>query len=613
VFPKKDFLRPAIILSDRAHVILQCALQVFNDGESYQQFLELAFRIVNHRSTTSDFKLTAIHACLAHIMLDIRKLCNKFIINKHDRTLSMWCGALLVNTNNWTEMVENWRIICTVFMNMYTNKENKQIMDILFKKISCISNNLNFRTTIEDTTEGDDNTPNGQYRFNNTNDDGDLGRYKKQLSNFDSLSLQKFNPQRTNNNSESRMGILKQTQLDSLRVLRFEDKNEAFFAFENNPYTQSTRTKNLDIGRLFETSSKIIVFLRRMNFNSTNENIPTVGEGLTENHPINLPTQPSIIQTRNDTEISKYLIFIYNSISFSIIGYPGSNKTTAVDLIRNSCLETEEALDVTPDKSGINSSATIKSLLHELKNSHPRLIQLWEELTTLMQSFGLYKGGAGSYDRLIIYTLYNTNHIVRRQTVKSPSVAIVDPVLNIGSGGHPGDIFDSVVADNEAKFQINRLAGALHNVRIAGMVLEIVRDQQQGLSYHDFKKDTMERIKSAVGEFKRNKRFETISSVTAQSSLALMDYYICQKKIYPNRKIEETLEELRAQFEEQNDEGQQENQFSNQIPEVERNPHKTILLSPEQKVLWEYLMKHHGGFKSKQLQGAARELAKEGL
>ncbi|CAF4429234.1 unnamed protein product, partial [Didymodactylos carnosus] len=147
------------------------------------------------------------------------------------------------------------------------------------------------------------------------------------------------------------------------------------------------------------------------------------------------------------------------------------------------------------------------------------------------------------------------------------------------------------------KVQINRLVGALDNVRIADMILEIVRDQQQGLSYHDFKIDTMERIKSAVEEFKRNKRFETISSVTAQSSLALMDYYICQKKIYANRKIEETLKELRAQCEEQNDEAQQENQFSNQIPEVERNPHKTILLSPGQKLLREYLMKHHGGLK----------------
>ncbi|CAF1234041.1 unnamed protein product, partial [Didymodactylos carnosus] len=168
-------------------------------------------------------------------------------------------------------------------------------------------------TTIEDTTEGDDNTPNDQYRFDNTNDDGnnngisstlnnnltrtikrkrnlnatlitvdeekemnkttskfksicdeiyeqcyynngnlldtrtttrkanngnikwlnylktsfmpsvpvwsslllgDLGRYKKQLNNSDSLSLQKSHPQRTNNNSERRMGYEIRERLD---------------------------------------------------------------------------------------------------------------------------------------------------------------------------------------------------------------------------------------------------------------------------------------------------------------------------------------------------------------------------------------------------------------
>ncbi|CAF0854121.1 unnamed protein product [Didymodactylos carnosus] len=173
---------------------------------------------------------------------------------------------------------------------------------------------------------------------------------------------------------------------------------------------------------------------------------------------------------------------------FAIIGYPGSNKTTAVDLIRNSCLEIEEALNVTPDKSRINSSATIESLLHELKNPHPRLIQLWNELATLMQSFGLYKGGAGSYDRSIICTLYNTNHIVRRQTFKSPSVAIIDPVLNIGSGGHPGDIFDSVVADSEV-----HLLYALH-------LLNTDQDESKRIIYQ-YSEEALEMINEKWDEY----------------------------------------------------------------------------------------------------------------
>ncbi|CAF4046711.1 unnamed protein product [Rotaria sp. Silwood2] len=70
VFPhKKDsFPKPVVIISDRAQIFLQAALRVFNE-ETYQQFFERAYRIVNHQAIENDLSKTIIHACLSHFML----------------------------------------------------------------------------------------------------------------------------------------------------------------------------------------------------------------------------------------------------------------------------------------------------------------------------------------------------------------------------------------------------------------------------------------------------------------------------------------------------------------------------------------------------------------
>ena len=57
-----------MILSDRAQVLLQAALDFFND-ENYQQFLARAYRIVTHQAIQNDLSKTIIHACLSHFML----------------------------------------------------------------------------------------------------------------------------------------------------------------------------------------------------------------------------------------------------------------------------------------------------------------------------------------------------------------------------------------------------------------------------------------------------------------------------------------------------------------------------------------------------------------
>jgi hypothetical protein len=137
------------------------------------------------------------------------------------------------------------------------------------------------------------------------------------------------------------------------------------------------------------------------------------------------------------------------NISFftTIIGYPSVNKSSATEAILNACLVIEKHIGIKPEESRINCSATVESLLTELKNTSPKLIQIWDEAVTLLQSFGLYKQGGAAYDRSIMCTLYNSSAVVKRQT-KSGNILVENPVLNIAAAAHPADIFSSVC--NEA-------------------------------------------------------------------------------------------------------------------------------------------------------------------
>jgi hypothetical protein len=66
---------------------------------------------------------------------------------------------------------------------------------------------------------------------------------------------------------------------------------------------------------------------------------------------------------------------------------------------------------------------------------------MWDELTTLIKSFGLYKSGGGDYDRSIFLTLYNGPDRLLHQT-KKYKINIENPRLSIFAPGHPHKIID---------------------------------------------------------------------------------------------------------------------------------------------------------------------------
>jgi hypothetical protein len=74
------------LLSDRAQVLLQSGLRVFNE-ESNQQFLERAYRIVTNQNIEGDLEKTNIHACMGHV-LAVRKLLLSIIGVTFEPTIS---------------------------------------------------------------------------------------------------------------------------------------------------------------------------------------------------------------------------------------------------------------------------------------------------------------------------------------------------------------------------------------------------------------------------------------------------------------------------------------------------------------------------------------------
>jgi hypothetical protein len=66
------FPKPPIIHSDRALVFLLAGIQVFNNDETMDRYIERCWRIVKRTATKRDLELTVVHACLGHFMKNVR-------------------------------------------------------------------------------------------------------------------------------------------------------------------------------------------------------------------------------------------------------------------------------------------------------------------------------------------------------------------------------------------------------------------------------------------------------------------------------------------------------------------------------------------------------------
>jgi hypothetical protein len=87
----------------------------------------------------------------------------------------MWSVALLINTSTWKEMLENWKIICYVFLQMHVGNEdvNRQYYDTLLDKISKIRADPNISAVIQSTepNSSESTTNHDAFDYDDPNDE----------------------------------------------------------------------------------------------------------------------------------------------------------------------------------------------------------------------------------------------------------------------------------------------------------------------------------------------------------------------------------------------------------------------------------------------------------
>ncbi|CAF1001672.1 unnamed protein product [Adineta ricciae] len=148
-----------------------------------------------------------------------------------------------------------------------------------------------------------------------------------------------------------------------------------------------------------------------------------------------------------------------------IIGYPGSNKSTAINLIERATREVEEYLQIKIEDSRINGSVTIESLLHELEKKRS-IVQAFDEFNTFASSFGLYRADKAVYHRSVLNTLWNGPKSYFRQLVKG-DIKCENPWLSIVAAAHPSTIINILKDENNQSGADGLFARFIFSARIS--------------------------------------------------------------------------------------------------------------------------------------------------
>ncbi|CAF1053816.1 unnamed protein product, partial [Brachionus calyciflorus] len=81
-----------------------------------------------------------------------------------------------------------------------------------------------------------------------------------------------------------------------------------------------------------------------------------------------------------------------------LIANTSRGKSTAMSLIKKSLYEIENYNRISRTKSNLINAGTVETLLSHLEEN-PCLVSFYDESSTFMSSFGIYKCGDGKYDR----------------------------------------------------------------------------------------------------------------------------------------------------------------------------------------------------------------------
>ncbi|CAF2060447.1 unnamed protein product, partial [Rotaria magnacalcarata] len=117
---------------DRASFFLLAGIQIFNQDETMDRYIERCWRVLQRTATKRDLEITIVHGCLGHSMKNVRNNASKDL-GKKQIPFGMWLMALLVNCNKLDEIIIIWRNICIVIMSPSQNDQFKMSLSVLSK------------------------------------------------------------------------------------------------------------------------------------------------------------------------------------------------------------------------------------------------------------------------------------------------------------------------------------------------------------------------------------------------------------------------------------------------------------------------------------------------
>ena len=81
----------------------------------------------------------ALYVSSSLIVFNFRKLVHKYVSNEL-RQLALWSSLLLLYTQTWREVRQNWSLICEIFLNWGTNFVSLKAYEELCTKVAKIEN-----------------------------------------------------------------------------------------------------------------------------------------------------------------------------------------------------------------------------------------------------------------------------------------------------------------------------------------------------------------------------------------------------------------------------------------------------------------------------------------
>ena len=138
------FPQPWILLVDdhRDTPVNNAALQFFNN-ETFKEYILRTYLLVSSKidypSQPEYSNRLVLHVSSSLVIFDFRSLVNKYVSTEL-RQLALWSSLLLLYTQSWRDVKQNWSLICEIFLNWGTNFVSLKAYEELCAKVAKIEN-----------------------------------------------------------------------------------------------------------------------------------------------------------------------------------------------------------------------------------------------------------------------------------------------------------------------------------------------------------------------------------------------------------------------------------------------------------------------------------------